>query len=147
MKICPSRRLRGGFLLPRVSLAAHPWSDWQRTRNQANDYLVAEFCCSGNHCLWWQLESYADGQEDLDAEKTGACRRDTEVGNDSDRQCSFSQGRFLLPSCLLPNLRRKCIRRQNFNSSGWCANSHNGAQYPQTSDHPRQPGGGTPHSK
>jgi hypothetical protein len=77
MKICPSRRLRGGFLLPRVSLAAHPWSDWQRTRNQASDYLVAEFCCSGNHCLWWQLESYADGQEDLDAEKTGACRRDT----------------------------------------------------------------------
>jgi len=25
--------------------------------------------------------------------------------------------------------------------------SHNGAQYPQTSDNPRQPGGGNPHSK
>ena len=33
------------------------------------------------------------------------------------------------------------MRRQNFNSSGRCANSHNGAQYPETS-HPRQPYGG-----
>jgi hypothetical protein len=116
----------------------HPWE---------GDGGVREPRRSGS-CLWWQLEPYADGQEDLDAEKTGACCRDApKCGNDSDHQCSFSQGRVLLPSCLLPNLRRKCIRRQNFNSSAWCANSHNGAQYPQTSDHPRQPGGGNPHSK
>jgi hypothetical protein len=31
--------------------------------------------------------------------------------------------------------------------SEWFANSHNGAQYRQTSDHPRQAGGGNQHSK
>jgi hypothetical protein len=64
-------------------------------------------------------------QEDLDAEKTGSSRRDiTEVrrANDSDRQCSFSRSRLLLPSgCLLPNLRTENASGQNFNSSGWCA--------------------------
>src|ERR1700691_5381324 len=42
--------------------------------------------------------------------------------------------------------RRRCIRRQNFNSSGPLANFRNGEQFLRKIDRPRRHGGGSPRS-
>jgi hypothetical protein len=55
------------------------------------------------------------------------------------RRCPQGRPRWLkLLLRFLPSMRTKCIRQRNFNSNVRCANSHNGAPYPQTSDRRRQ---------
>jgi len=46
-----------------------PSFDWQRATETGEG--VAQFRCSGNHCIWWQLESFADGP----GRKTGSYRK------------------------------------------------------------------------
>ena len=46
-------------MLPWFSGGDAPSFDWQRTTETGEG--VAQFRFSGNRCLCWQLESYADG--------------------------------------------------------------------------------------
>jgi hypothetical protein len=54
--------------------------------------------------------------------------------------------RRLMEHHRITTTRRRCIRRQNFNSSGPLANFRNGEQFLRKIDRPRRHGGGSPRS-